>query len=622
MADMLAIGSSALLAYQQQLATTSHNVANANTPGYSRQTVELQSVGGTPTGNGTFGSGVSAVTVTRAQNPFDQSQLLTATAASSSADVVASTATQIDASFSAANLTLATPLNSWFDALDAWASAPTDAASRQAVLDSANTLATQWASTDSSLTQLQQGLTQQAQTAVGQINTLTTQIAKLNNAIKLATGSGGGNPPNDLLDQRDQAINQLAAQIGVNLVTDNAGMANVYTSSGEALVLGVNATSVSLGTNPDSGNPRLQLGSGASQVNLTSVSGGALGGALTALTQNVIPAQESLAQLANRLAAAVNSVQSAGTDLNGNAGQPLLSVTPPSVQPAAGNSGTASLTASMSDPVSWPAEPVQLSFDGSSWTAVGTRTGTSYPVSGSGTAASPLSFAGLSVVTSGSAAAGDRYTIDDRSSGLAVSLSSASQLASANPVTVSPASSNTGSASVAQLKVTDPSNSQLRSPVTVSFTSPTQVSINGAPPVAFNGSISANGWTLSLTGTPNAGDSFSLAPTGANSADNGIANQLAGLRTASGSDQQSIVQAQSSLISSTGSQAARAQGLQQAQSTLQSQAQDAVDQVSGVSLDQEAADLVRFQQAYQAAAQIISSAQTIFNSLLHAAGGV
>lgn len=622
MADMLNIGSSALLAYQQQLSTVSHNVANANTPGYSRQTVELQARSGIPTGNGTYGAGVDAVTVTRAQDPFVNSQLWSTTASNSAAGVVSDTATQVDAQFSTTNLSLAPPLNSWFDALDAWASAPTDASAGQAVLDSANTLSTLWSSTDNKLQQLQQGLTQQAQSAVSQINTLTTQIAKFNQSIAVATGQAGGNPPNDLMDQRDQVISQLAAQIGVNVVTDSSGMSNVYTSSGEALVLGVNATTVSLGRNPDSGDPRLQLGSGNSQVNLTSVSGGVLGGAFTALTQTVAPAQRGLAQLANRLAEAVNAVQAAGTDQSGNAGQPLLSVAAPTVQPATGNGGSAQLTATMTNAVNWPAEPIELRYDGSSWSAVGSVSGKTYPVLGSGSSSSPFNVAGLSVSLSSAPAAGDHFLIDDRGSGLGVALSSASQLAAANPLTATPAATNTGSAVISQFVVNDVSNAQLRTPVTLAFTSPTLVSINGAAPVAYSGSISANGWTLTLNGVPNTGDRFNLNPTGANSADNGIANQLAGLRTAAGSDQQSVVQAQSSLISSIGSQTARAQGLQQAQQSLLSQAQDARDQVSGVSLDQEAADLVRFQQAYQAAAQIVSSAQTVFNSLLHAAGGV
>lgn len=616
MADMLSIGSSALTAYQRALATTSNNVANATTPGYSRESVAFQQRNG---------GGVNVVRVNRAQDLFATSQLVDATAANAAAGVVAGVATQVDKQFSSQNLSLAPPLNKMFDALDAWASAPTDSASRQAVLQAARTLSVRWTSTDRQLQALQSGLNQQADAAVSQINTLTQKIARYNQSIAVATGKNGGNPPNDLLDQRDQAVNELAAQIGVRTVTDRSGSMNVYTGSGQALVLGTQASTTHLRQSPDDGALQLQLGSGgsgASAVTLTHVNGGALGGIFSAMQQTLAPAQRALAGLANRLAEAVNTVQSAGTDAHGGPGKPLFSTHGPTLQPAASNSGTAALDATLSDAVSWPAEPVIFKYDGSTWTAVGAVSGKTYPAMGGGSTSNPLTAAGLSVTVSGTPAAGDRYTVDDRSSGLVVMLGNASQLAAANPMTATPASGNSGSAVVAHLQVTDATRTALRTPVTLQFASPTQVSINGAAPVAFNGTIHANGWSLDLRGTPDAGDRFTLSPTGAQSADNGIANLLAGLRTRAGEDGQSVVQAQSALIASVGSQTARAQGLQQAQQTLLSQTQDARDQVSGVSLDEEAADLIRFQQAYQAAAQIIASAQTLFNSLLRAAGGI
>lgn len=622
MADMLSIGSSALMAYQRALSTVSNNVANANTPGYSREIVQFQTRTDTPTGAGSFGAGVDAVGITRAQDPFANSQLWASTSAQASAQAVASAATQVDTQFSSDDLSLAGPLNDFFDSLDAYASAPTDGASREAVLQSAQTLATRWTSTEQTLGRLQSSLGQQANVAVSQVNTLTKQIAAYNNTIAIATGNNGGNPPNELLDNRDEAIRQLAGQMDISVVTDASGNTNIYTGSGQALVLGTNATAVSLTKSPDTGVLQVQLGSGASAITLPSVGGGALGGELSAMTQVVAPAQRNLTALANRVADAVNTVQAAGTDANGNPGAPIFSVKAPTVQPGAANSGGASLTASMTDAVTWPAEAITFRYDGTAWIAVGATSGKPYPVFGSGSPGDPLKAAGLTAQVSGTPAAGDRFTVDATSSALSATMTDGSQLAAASPVTAAPASGNTGTAAVSQLQVTDPTNADLRNPVSLQFTSPTQVSIDGAPPVTFNGTIDANGWSLTLSGTPAAGDQFSMSPTGAASGDNSVANLLAGLRTATQSDGQSIVQSQATLISSVGSQTARAQGLQQAQQALLSHAQDARDQVSGVNLDEEAANLVRYQQAYQAAAQIVVTAQTIFNSLLHAAGGV
>ncbi|TAM09062.1 MAG: flagellar hook-associated protein FlgK [Nevskiaceae bacterium] len=626
MPDMLSIGASSLLAYQQALATVSNNIANANTPGYSRQTTALQAQAGSPTGAGTFGAGVSAVSVSRQQSPFATSSLWSATSASAATAAVAAASTQIDNQLSSQSLSLAQPLSSFFDALDGWATAPTDPASRQAVLGAAQTLATLWNSTDQQLQSIGNNLTQQAGASVSQINTLTQQIADFNNAITVATGQGGGNPPNDLLDQRDAAIGQLAAQIGISTVTNSSGVMSVYTGSGQALVLGAQATQVSLASSPNTGELQLRLGAGAGAVTLPSVAGGTLGGTLDALQNTVAPAQRQLAAVANRLAETVNAVQQAGTDAGGDPGQALFSVATPMVKAALANQSGAQLSAEIKNAINWPAEPIRMQFNNGKWTAVGTITGKSYPaLTGGATGASLADIGtatGLSISVNGTPQNGDTFTIDNRTSGLNVALTQPGQLAGATPVTATPANTNAGTAVVNRLQVTDPANPDLRAAATVTFPTTSTYSLDGgATTQPFNGTISANGWTLSLNGTPAAGDSFTLAVTGANSADNGMANLLAGLRTQPGADGQSVTQAQSALIANVGSRTARAQGLDQAQTALLSQAQNARDQVSGVSLDEEAANLMRYQQAYQAAAQVMSSAQTLFSSLLRAVGG-
>lgn len=627
MADMLSIGASSLLAYQRALATVSNNIANANTSSYSRQITNFRSRMDAPTGNGTFGAGVDAISVTRQQSPFATASVWSATSASAAATAVANTATQIDNQLSSQDLSLAKPLSSFFDAVDSWATTPADPAARQAVLGAAQILATQWKSTDQQLQSIGNGLTQQASTSVTQINTLAKQIADLNNAITLATGQGGGNPPNDLLDQRDAAVGQLAAQIGVSTVTDDAGVMNVYTGSGQALVLGAQATRVSLAASPDSGELQVRLGDGAGTITLSGVGGGTLGGTLDALHNTVAPAQRQLAALANRIAESVNGVQQAGTDANGNAGQSLFSVSTPTVQAALSNLPPgAQLSVQIKNAINWPAEPVRLQFENGEWQAVGTITGKTYPTltgGATGTSLADIEAAtGLQISVNGTPHTGDAFTIDDRVSGLAVSLTQPVQLAGASPIDAAPSSTNTGSAVVSRLQVTDPTNPNLRDAATVTFPAANAYSLDGGMTTQpFDGTVSANGWTLALDGTPDAGDRFTLSPTGANSADNGIANLLAGLRTQPGADGQSVTQAQGVLISSVGSQTARAQGLSQAQGALLSQAQDARDQVSGVSLDEEAADLMRFQQAYQAAAQVMNSAQVLFTALLRAVGG-
>lgn len=622
MADLLSIGGSAVDAYQQALDIVAENVANAATPGYSEETVNLQAVPGPwdQAGVGTIGAGVDVASITRVQSPSAIAQLWAATAANAAAGVAAGAATQIDNQFSSANLSLAGPLGTLFDAFSTWAANPADGAARTAVLQAAGTLSDQWTSTDQALDQLGSGLVQQAQTTVGQINTLTQEIAGYNQSIAAAEAHGDASP-NTLLDQRDQAITSLAGELGVQVVAGSAGAVNIYTEGGAALVLGNQAVPVALDVPPAGGTPQLVVGSGAGATRVPDITGGTLGGALTTLQQTVLPAERALASVANRLAESVNALQAAGTDQNGDPGGPLFTVAAPGVDPGPNNTGTAALAAGMADAAEWPAQPVTFAYTGSGWTATNTVTGATYPVSGTGTSADPLQAAGLSVTVTGAPAAGDRFTVDDTRSGLGVAMTDPSQLAAANPLSASPGTANTGSATVGSLTVDDPANPALRTPVTLQFTAPDQVSVDGAPPVAFDGSVSADGWSLTLVGTPAAGDTFALSPTGTHSADNGIANLIAGLRTQAGADGQSISGAQDDLITRTGSMAARAQGLQQAQQALLTQAQNTDDSISGVDLNQEAADLMRFQQAYQAAAQIVASSQSTFASLLHAVGG-
>ncbi|MGH8113174.1 MAG: flagellar hook-associated protein FlgK [Rhodanobacteraceae bacterium] len=622
MADMLSIGSSAVDAYQQALDTVAENVANSATPGYSQETVNLEAVPGASAqaGAGAIGAGVDVASVTRVQSPAAITQLWSTTAANAAAGVAADAASQIDNQFSSTNLSLSGPLGNLFDSFSTWAANPSDAASRTAVLQAAETLSDQWASTDQTLDQIGAGLVQQAQSAVGQINTLTQQIAGYNQSIAAAEANGDPSP-NTLLDQRDQAITSLAGELGVQVVANSSGTVNVYTANGAALVLGSQAVSASLDTSTSTGAPQLVLGSGAGATAQAQVSGGTLGGALGTLQQTVMPAERGLADVANRLAESVNTLQAAGTDENGDPGAPLFTVAPPTVTAAPGNTGSATLNASMQDATAWPAQPVAFEYTGANWTAVNTVTGQTYAVTGDGTSANPLQAAGLSVTVAGAPAAGDHFTADDSESGLGVAITDPSELAAANPLSVAAGSGNTGNATIGQLTVTDPANPALRTPVTLQFTAANEVSINGAAAVAFDGAVSANGWSLTLNGTPNAGDTFTLSSTGANSADNGVANLLANLSTQPGSDGQSVTDALNNLITSTGSADARAQGLQQAQQALLTQAQNTNDSVSGVDTNQEAADLLRFQQAYQAAAQIVASSQTTFNSLLQAVSG-
>ena len=267
-----------------------------------------------------------------------------------------------------------------------------------------------------------------------------------------------------------------------------------------------------------------------------------------------------------------------------------------------------------------------LRFDGAAWVATHPDTGASIPMTGTGTAADPLVVNGIEVVlASGTPAANDRFLLQPTAGAagnLGVAITDPGRIAAATPVKATTDLANTGSGKLSGLKVTDAANASLLAPADIEFIDATQYTINGTGPFAYTPgqTIAYNGWSVVLDGAPAAGDTFSVGPTGANSSDNGNAKLLSNLddaRVLNGGTL-TLNGAIGGLTTQVGSAARQADYSAQAQQVIHDQAQAARDAVSGVNLDEEAADLMRLQQAYQAASQIIATADTLFQSLLAA----
>ena len=247
-------------------------------------------------------------------------------------------------------------------------------------------------------------------------------------------------------------------------------------------------------------------------------------------------------------------------------------------------------------------------------------------MTGTGTAADPLVVNGIEVVlASGTPAANDRFLLQPTAGAagnLGVAITDPGRIAAATPVKATTDLANTGSGKLSGLKVTDAANAALLAPADIEFIDATQYTINGTGPFAYTPgqTIAYNGWSVVLDGAPAAGDTFSVGPTGANSSDNGNAKLLSNLddaRVLNGGTL-TLNGAIGGLTTQVGSAARQADYSAQAQQVIHDQAQAARDAVSGVNLDEEAADLMRLQQAYQAASQIIATADTLFQSLLAA----
>ena len=623
MSNLLATGSSALIAFQRALSTVGHNVANINTPGYSRQRVEFEARDATYFGYGYQGNGVQIVDVRRMADSLATSRLLDSGGELARLQQLSTLSSRLDQLFSEKATGISAPWSSFFDSVNALSSNAAGSADRESVLAQANALVTRFRQIDQHLdgldTEVNAGLT----AATGEVNRLAKEIAQLNGQI-----GGSSSPSGDLLDRRDQLISELVAFTGGNAATQDGGLVNVFSAGGQPLVVG--ATASTLVTVPDPYRPeRLQvaLETNGQRVTLDKRAlGGQIGGLVEFRTTVLDPAMAELGRIATSLAQTFNEGHRAGMDQYGQMGADFFTLPAPRLSSNANNTGNASLTTSVGNVAGLNAQNVLLRFDGAAWVATHPDTGASIPMTGTGTAADPLVVNGIEVVlASGTPAANDRFLLQPTAGAagnLGVAITDPGRIAAATPVKATTDLANTGSGKLSGLKVTDADNAGLLAPTDIEFIDATQYTINGTGPFVYTPgqTIAYNGWSVVLDGAPAAGDTFSVGPTGANSSDNGNAKLLSNLddaRVLNGGTL-TLNGAIGGLTTQVGSAARQADYSAQAQQVIHDQAQAARDAVSGVNLDEEAADLMRLQQAYQAASQIIATADTLFQSLLAA----
>ncbi|QNN77147.1 flagellar hook-associated protein FlgK [Pseudoxanthomonas mexicana] len=623
MSNLLATGSSALIAFQRALSTVGHNVANINTPGYSRQRVEFEARDATYFGYGYQGNGVQIVDVRRMADSLATSRLLDSGGELARLQQLSTLSSRLDQLFSEKATGISAPWSSFFDSVNALSSNAAGSADRESVLAQANALVTRFRQIDQHLDGLDIEVNAGLTAATDEVNRLAKEIAQLNGQI-----GGSSSPSGDLLDRRDQLISELVAFTGGNAATQDGGLVNVFSAGGQPLVVG--ATASTLVTVPDPYRPeRLQvaLETNGQRVTLDKRAlGGQIGGLVEFRTTVLDPAMAELGRIATSLAQTFNEGHRAGMDQYGQMGADFFTLPAPRLSSNANNTGNASLTTSVGSVAGLNAQNVLLRFDGAAWVATHPDTGASIPMTGTGTAADPLVVNGIEVVlASGTPAANDRFLLQPTAGAagnLGVAITDPGRIAAATPVKATTDLANTGSGKLSGLKVTDAANAGLLAPADIEFIDATQYTINGTGPFAYTPgqTIAYNGWSVVLDGAPAAGDTFSVGPTGANSSDNGNAKLLSNLddaRVLNGGTL-TLNGAIGGLTTQVGSAARQADYSAQAQQVIHDQAQAARDAVSGVNLDEEAADLMRLQQAYQAASQIIATADTLFQSLLAA----
>lgn len=626
--SIFSIGVSGLNAAQIALATTGNNITNVYTPGYNREVTLLA--------ENSSSNGVGVSGVQRQFNQFISTQLNQAISSNSALSAYEVQINQIDNLLADRDAGLAPLMQNFFSALQKLVATPSDPAARQGVLGTADTLTAQFRAFDSYLNDMQSGINGQIESQVVQVNNMAEQIAKLNREIGLAKAKTGAEP-NSLLNQRDQLVADLSRYVDVKVVQQDGGSYNVSIGNGLSLVAG--SSSFKLQAMPSTSDPgRTVVGykdvnGNLLQLREESFKGGELGGLMAFRRETLDRAQNQLGQMAVAMAIGFNQQHRQGVDLNGELGGDFFSVGQPQVFGNDKNTSAAYLTAEFD-----PAQIDKLNIadydvlvkdanDLSAGLQI-TRRDTGEVVSyGYDTATGKISFGGIEVSVNGAPVAdGDRFQIQPvrrAARDLRSEIADVGRLAAGSIAQISAKSSNAGTAS---LKVSfDPATPPTFNNYEVSYSGGSYaVKLTSGVVVAATTGTDAQGKTtlsfgditLTVDGVPKDGDSFTVKmPGGPGDNRNAVALlELQNAKLVNGSA--GLTQAYASMVSDVGNRTNIIQVNQDAQEGLVKQLKAVQQSDSGVSLDEEGANLLRFQRYYQASAKVIEVGTTVIDTLL------
>jgi flagellar hook-associated protein 1 FlgK len=362
---------SGLNAAMYEMNTTQHNIANANTPGYTRQVVTLGTQPAQASGSGFIGQGVSVTGVKRMYDQFLTSQVLQQQGQASYLNTYLGSMTQVDNLVSNTTSGVSSAMQGVFNAVNGLANAPASVPARQTVLSSAQAAVDSFQSMSQGLSSISTALNGQISNSVQSINTFAAQIATLNASITSAMAASSGQPPNDLLDQRDHLVSQLNQQVAATTQQQPDGSMSVFIGSGQALVVGNQAMALQVVQNPNDPSKVdvAYLNNGkTSGIQQSSLQGGNLGAYIAFRDQNLQPAQNALGLVALGFASNINQQNQLGQDLNGAPGAALMSIASPLVTAGAANTGTGAVSATIANVSAMTASDYQLKFDGTNYT--------------------------------------------------------------------------------------------------------------------------------------------------------------------------------------------------------------------------------------------------------------
>lgn len=642
MANILSIGKSGLQAAQLGVATTGHNITNAATPGYSRQVMAQGAQIANGINAGFVGSGTEVLSIRRVFNEFLAVQVTNAQSSENALSNYYTQIKQINNMLADATTGLSPAMQDFFGGVQNLASNPASNATRQSMLSSAETLANQFQSMSAQLSDMNTNVNNQIRDSVTTINSYATQIATLNNTIARAQGGNDGKPANDLLDQRDQLISDLSKEIKVSVVKQGDDY-NVFIGNGQPLVVGGTPYNLAATPSPtDIGRTTISYQSNGTTFTLAenSLQGGKLGGLIDFRSTTLDAAQNAIGRIAIGLATTFNAQHMLGQDQNGAMGGQFFSVGTPVVNPATTNTGTMQVSASISNVNALTTSNYQVKYLGPGNFQV-TRISDGAITS---TAALPITIDGVDFnIASGAPNVGDTFLVKPTAGGAAamdVLVHDTAKIAAAAPIRTNSTATNAGSGVISAGSVNasytaasvspavtmtyNAGTNQLTgfpalAPVTVTSGGVSTVYAAGAPvPYTDGATISFSGVSFTISGVPANGDTFAVGQNTNGLGDNRNALLLAGLQTATtlGNGTMNFQAAYGQFVNTVGNKAHELEVTKSAAEKLTSDAIEAQQADSGVNLDEEAANLMRYQQAYQAAGKVMQTAATLFDTLL------
>jgi len=643
-------GLSGLSVARSALMTTANNTANVYTDGYSRQVAQVSTNGAVSSGSGYIGSGARVTTVTRSYDRYLTAQLASAQSNSAALGAYSTQIDRIDSLLADTTSGLSPLMQSFFTAVQGVANTPADSAARQQLISSAQSLSNKFRSTDQYLSDLNDSVNEQISGGVEQVNTYASKIAGLNQQISMMTAMAGGQPPNDLLDQRDQLVSELSQIVDVKVLQQDNGKYNVFIGTGQSLVVGDQAAKMQ--AVPSAADPTrtavalVGISGNVTELKDSAITGGTLGGLMAFRTQTLIPTQNAIGRLSLTIADAFNAQHNLGVDLNGALGGDFFGNTGPGIFSNARNNGDMVLTGSVSDAGQLTTSDYSVQVKDAGGGALSyTVTRLSDNSSVGSFTGMPITFDGVTLdVASGAAQNGDTFLVQPTRYGardMDVLVKDPAKVAAASPIVTGTAAANQGSGAISAATVDadylatplganvtlsyDAASGELSgfpagSPVRVTLPDGSTATYAGGTPVPFTAGaqVSFGGISVTLSGAPADGDTFSIDRNAGGVSDGSNALALGALQRKAivGGGATTFGGAYSQLVSEVGNRAMEINVALTTQESVTGQIKASQQSISGVNQDEETANLLMYQQMYQANAKVIQTASTIFDAIL------